>query len=277
MSIYNDSFKHMSKTLTETMEHISQVQKELAISATFSYADTIAKVMEPYRNLSKTLQKSFSISFSNIMDPYISELTQTISNSICNNLNETLRNSVYFQELSSAFRNITPGELDFISHSHTYDSTEIVGGLPRDEDDFVIADESIVKTYNLPKSVYIHLGNHRVKIPTPTFIAIIGIILNTIVSISLAIAQSNSSQAAQTEQIQIEEAQLQLQNSQNELLQQFLHNVDVSSSSEAESIRELKEAVEEQNKQFSQIQDTTASTAKDLDSSEEAEDTDGSK
>ncbi len=277
MSIYNDSFKHMSKTLTETMEHISQVQKELAISATFSYADTIAKVMEPYRNLSKTLQKSFSISFSNIMDPYISELTQTISNSICNNLNETLRNSVSFQELSSALRNITPGELNFISHSHTYDSTEIVGGLPGDEDDFVIADESIVKTYDLPKSVYIHLGNHRVKIPTPTFVAIIGIILNTIVSISLAIAQSNSSQAAQTKQMQIEEAQLQLQNSQNELLQQLLHNVDVSSSSEAESIRELKEAVEEQNKQFSQIQDTTASIAKDLDSSEEAEDTDGSK
>ena len=277
MSIYNDSFKHMRKTLTETMEHISQVQKELAISATFSYADTIAKVMEPYRNLSKTLQKSFSISFSNIMDPYISELTQTISNSICNNLNETLRNSVSFQELSSALRNITPGELNFISHSHTYDSTEIVGGLPGDEDDFVIADESIVKTYDLPKSVYIHLGNHRVKIPTPTFVAIIGIILNTIVSISLAIAQSNSSQAAQTKQMQIEEAQLQLQNSQNELLQQLLHNVDVSSSSEAESIKELKEAVEEQNKQFSQIQDTTASIAKDLDSSGEAEDTDGSK
>jgi hypothetical protein len=57
----------------------------------------------------------------------------------------------------------------------------------------------------------------------------------------------------------------------------ILHNVDVSSSSEAESIKELKETVEEQNKQFPQIQDTTASTAKDLDSSEEAEDTDSSK
>ena len=77
--------------------------------------------------------------------------------------------------------------------------------------------------------------------------------------------------------MQIEEAQFQLQRSQNELLQQLLHNVDVSFSSEAESIKELKEAVEEQNKQFSQIQDTTASTAKDLDSSEEVEDTDSSK
>lgn len=51
----------------------------------------------------------------------------------------------------------------------------------------------------------------------------------------------------------------------------------VSSSSEAESIKELKEAVEKQNKQFSQIQGTIASTARDLDSSEEAEDTDSSK
>lgn len=89
----------------------------------------------------------------------------------------------------------------------------------------------------------------------------------------IAIAQSNSSQSEQIKQTQIEESQFELQRAQNDLLRQLLCDIDASSSSEAELIKELKETVEEQNKQFSQIQDISLSIEEDLDNSEEAEDT----
>lgn len=56
--------------------------------------------------------------------------------------------------------------------------------------------------------------------------------------------------------MQIEEAQLQLQQAQNKMLYQLLHNIDVSFSSEAHAITELKGTVEERNSRISQMQDT---------------------
>lgn len=74
--------------------------------------------------------------------------------------------------------------------------------------------------------------------------------------------------------IRIEESQLELQRSQNEMLQQLLHNIDASSSSKAETIKELKETVEELNKQYSQTQDTCSPVEAGNDNSESNEDTD---
>ncbi|MFR4634094.1 MAG: hypothetical protein ACLT8I_16475 [Blautia faecis] len=75
--------------------------------------------------------------------------------------------------------------------------------------------------------------------------------------------------------IRIEESQLELQRSQNEMLQQLLHNMrDASSSSKAETIKELKETVEELNKQYSQTQDTCSPVEAGNDNSESTEDTD---
>ena len=227
------------------------------------------EIVKPYKQF---LQSYTPAMFSSLADS-LSQMSEAITASVrdnitagmYNSLNESLKAIISLQDFQQQLADSAP-------ESNCPDNFSDLS-----EDDFVIADESVIKTYELPDSVYIPLGNHRIKIPTSTFVAIIGIILSAMVSISLSIIQSKSSQATQTKQMQIEEAQLQLQRSQNELLQQLLHNVDVSSSSEAESIKELKEAVEEQNKQFSQIQDTTVSTAKDLDSSEEAEDTDSSK
>ena len=74
--------------------------------------------------------------------------------------------------------------------------------------------------------------------------------------------------------IRIEEAQLELQHAQNEMLQQLLHDIDTSSSSEAETIKELKETVEELNKQYSQTQDTCSPVEAGNDNPESTEDTD---
>ena len=68
--------------------------------------------------------------------------------------------------------------------------------------------------------------------------------------------------------------QLELQRAQNEMLQQLLHNIDTSSSSEAETIKELKKTVEELNKQYSQTQDTCSPVEEGTDNSKSTEDTD---
>lgn len=82
------------------------------------------------------------------------------------------------------------------------------------------------------------------------------------------------SQEDQIKQTQIEETQIELQRAQNEILQQLLHNIDTSSSSEAEAIKELQKTVEEQNKQYSQNQDTCLSVEEDNDNSKLTKDTD---
>ena len=74
--------------------------------------------------------------------------------------------------------------------------------------------------------------------------------------------------------MQIEEAQLELQRAQNEMLQQLLHNIDVSLSSEAQTIKELQETVEELHKQYSQTQDTCSPVEEGTDNSKSTEDTD---
>lgn len=270
MSAYDDSVKRINEVLIKNMEPIIQIQKTLSTSVISSNTKIIAKALEPYRNLSQVIQNSLSTSFSNIIESSLSGLSQNVSKSMHDALNEALKSTDFSKEWSYALHDITPN-LDFASRSHAYDSSEKLGGLPEeDNDDFVIVDEDAIKTYELPDSVCIPLGNCRIKLPTSIFIAIIGII----VTIFIPISQSLSSSKSAKQQLEIEQTQAKLLKFQNDTLQQLLHNVDVSFSSEAEAIRELKEAVEEQGKQCSQIQDTNSLTSEDFGTSAEVEDTD---
>ena len=108
--------------------------------------------------------------------------------------------------------------------------------------------------------------------------SIIETIISAIISISIAIASSDSSVIeTQNRQLQVEEAQFQLQCSQNEILRQLLHDIDTSSSSEAQSLKELQETVEELHKQYSQTQDTCLPVEEGTDNSKSTEDTDNQK
>ena len=209
---------------------------------------------------------SLTESFSKMSEIMTATIRENITTGVYNNLNESLKQSLSLLELQKQFLNLPP-ELHF--HS---DLSEDLGGLP--EDDFVIVDDTTVKTYELPDSVYIPIGNNRIKMPTSFLLALIDLIISTILTISIAIAQSNSSRTEQINQMQIEESQLELQHAQNEMLQQLLHNIDTSSSSEAETIKELKKTVEELNKQCSPTQDTCSPVEADNDNSESTEDTD---
>ena len=225
-----------------------------------------ARIIDAY---TPTMVASLTDSLSKMSEIMTATVRENITTGVYNNLNESLKQSLSLLELQNQFLSVPP---ELLFHSGRADRPEDLGGLP--EDDFVIVDETAAKTYELPDSVYIPVGNSRIKMSTSFLLALIDLIINTILTISIAIAQSNSSQAEQIKQVQIEESQLELQQAQNEMLQQLLHDIDTSSSSEAETIKELKETVEELNKQYSQTQDTCSPVEAGNDNSESTEDTD---
>lgn len=239
----------------------------------YQIAQLQEEIVKPYRQLFRlytpSMVASFTESLSKMSDIMTTTIQENITTGVYNNLNESLKQSLSLLELQKQFLNLPP-ELHF--HSDLSNYSEDLGGLP--EDDFVIVDDTTVKTYELPDSVYIPIGNNRIKMPTSFLLALIDLIISTILTISIAIAQSNSSRTEQINQMQIEESQLELQRAQNEMLQQLLHNIDTSSSSEAETIKELKKTVEELNKQCSPTQDTCSPVEADNDNSESTEDTD---
>lgn len=239
----------------------------------YQIAQLQEEIVKPYRQLFRlytpSMVASFTESLSKMSDIMTTTIRENITTGVYNNLNESLKQSLSLLELQKQFLNLPP-ELHF--HSDLSNYSEDLGGLP--EDDFVIVDDTTVKTYELPDSVYIPIGNNRIKMPTSFLLALIDLIISTILTISIAIAQSNSSRTEQINQMQIEESQLELQRAQNEMLQQLLHNIDTSSSSETETIKELKKTVEELNKQCSPTQDTCSPVEADNDNSESTEDTD---
>ena len=239
----------------------------------YQIAQLQEEIVKPYRQLFRlytpSMVASFTESLSKMSDIITTTIRENITIGVYNNLNESLKQSLSLLELQKQFLNLPP---ELHSHSDLSNYSEDLGGLP--EDDFVIVDDTTVKTYELPDSVYIPIGNNRIKMPTSFLLALIDLIISTILTISIAIAQSNSSRTEQINQMQIEESQLELQRAQNEMLQQLLHNIDTSSSSEAETIKELKKTVEELNKQCSPTQDTCSPVEADNDNSESTEDTD---
>ena len=254
--------------------HLQDIFSSNSINAQFHQlqADFLlpyARIIDAY---TPTMVASLTESLSKMSEIMTATIQKNITTGVYKNLNESLKQSLSLLELQKQFLNLPP-ELHF--HSDLSNYSEDLGGLP--EDDFVIVDDTTVKTYELPDSVYIPIGNNRIKMPTSFLLALIDLIISTILTISIAIAQSNSSRTEPINQMQIEESQLELQRAQNEMLQQLLHNIDTSSSSEAETIKELKKTVEELNKQCSPTQDTCSPVEEDTDNSKSTEDTDTQK
>lgn len=239
----------------------------------YQIAQLQEEIVKPYRQLFRlytpTMVASLTESLSKMSEIMTATVRENITTGVYNNLNESLKQSLSLLELQNQFLSVPP---ELLFHSDFSNYPKDLGGLS--EDDFAIVDDTTVKTYELPDSVYIPIGNNRIKMPTSFLLALIDLIISTILTISIAIAQSNSSQSDQIKQVQIEESQLELQRAKNEMLQQLLHNIDTSSSSEAETIKELKKTVEELNKQCSPTQDTCSPVEADNDNSESTEDTD---
>lgn len=269
----------LSPELQETMKRISNIHLECVqnILPSIATPSQIQQIQETLAAPYKELIQSYSSIMSSSVAFQLSQLSESLNSAIHDNvraglystLSESLKNAFPYHELQQQILNLTPA---LHIPSKTLDYPENLGGLPKD--DYVIVDEQAINAYELPDSVYIPIGNSRIKMPTSFLLDLISLIISTVLTISIAIAQSNSPQPEQIKQVQIEEAQLELQRAQNEMLQQLLHNIDVSLSSEAETIKELQETVEELHKQYSQTQDTCSPAEGDTDNSKSTEDTD---
>ena len=226
--------------------------------------------------LSPDFQKSLStisdIQFdSSALYASLAQMAESIDSTIRENITANMNTILYNLSQNLSF---LPTQQELLSiTSKLLDCSKELSNSS--DDDYVIVDEQAIKTYELPDSVYIPVGNSRIKIPTSILFSIIETIISAIISISIAIASSDSSVIeTQNRQLQVEEAQFQLQCSQNEILRQLLHDIDTSSSSEAQSLKELQETVEELHKQYSQTQDTCLPVEEGTDNSKSTEDTD---
>ena len=160
------------------------------------------EIAKPYRQIfqlyTPTMVASLTESLSKMSEIMTATVRENITTGVYNNLNESLKQSLSLLELQNQFLSVPP---ELLFHSDFSNYSEDLGGLS--EDDFVIVDDTTVKTYKLPDSVYIPIGNNRIKMPTSFLLALIDLIISTILTISIAIAQSNSSQSDQIKQVQI--------------------------------------------------------------------------
>lgn len=264
----------LSSALQDSLNRISHMYDDY-LQTIFSSDSITSQIGHLQEEMFKSYKQFFQLYTPSIISSLTNSLSimseamtaavrDNITTSMYNNLSESLKTMISLQSLQQQLIDIAP--------EPSFDHPDNLNNLP--EDDFVIVDESAVKIYEFPDCIYIPIGNSRIKMPTSILLTIINLIISTIITISIAVVQFNSSQEDQIKQTQIEETQIELQRAQNGILQQLLHNIDTSSSSEAEAIKELQKTVEEQNKQYSQNQGTCLSVEEDNDNSKSTKDTD---
>ena len=60
MSDYNDSLKRMTKIMSDSLLCTSQFHKAVTSSTAFATTQSVAKIMEPYRNLCDNFKTAYS-------------------------------------------------------------------------------------------------------------------------------------------------------------------------------------------------------------------------
>ena len=123
------------------------------------------------------------LGFPNCLNLLNSAIHDNVRAGLYSTLSESLKNDFSYRELQQQILNLTPA---LRIPSKPLDYPEDLGGLPKD--DYVIVDEQAVNAYELPDSVYIPIGNSRIKMPTSFLLELISLIVSTVLTISIAIA-----------------------------------------------------------------------------------------
>lgn len=265
MSDYINFPNHTNDVLKNMINSMCQPQKAIydALVPANAIQDLINQMTQPYQEISKHICPTFSLP--------LTELSHNISKEMIDTLKISFDASVISNELTESIRRICIApELVSVLNGHTYNFPEDLGGLPTD-DDFVTVDETAVKTYELSDSIAIPIDNNRIKISTSNFIALVSLIIQFVLSIISMIPSAPTE--SETKQIQAEETQILLLESQNQILCELFHNIDLSSSSQAEVLQSLKENVEAQNTAISDLEESLDSIQQSLDSMSESENT----
>lgn len=124
----------------------------------YQIAQLQEEIVKPYRQLFRlytpTMVASLTESLSKMSEIMTATVRENITTGVYNNLNESLKQSLSLLELQNQFLSVPP---ELLFHSDFSNYSKDLGGLS--EDDFVIVDDTTVKTYELPDSVYIPQQN----------------------------------------------------------------------------------------------------------------------
>lgn len=248
--------KELQQILNANKEWGNQIKPSLIPSI-----ELISSILEPYAKMREQVLEP-ALQLRKALAPY-EELrrTFTISHEVCQAIREISErswqphetfstsvlkrvNSYIFSDAIDATRQIL-NEFDFsqITTEQTDSNRKMDLQLFGDkDDDYVTADESLVKEFDLTKPISIPTGNKRIKITTSDFIALLALILSILTCVKSEI--SASADATQVQQIiETEQERNQIEQERNEILYDFLDSVDTSNSSDSESVEFLTESV----------------------------------
>lgn len=264
MSNYDDSFKRIHQIISESLLPTVQIQKILTSSPAFSTAENISKILEPYRNLGKAFKAAYSNPISDALNSCMSEpLAKALSASVNRSISNSLKNNPNFKEFSSILDNVTP-ELIFSSLSNAYDFSE-TSDKASQNNDCIVLDAAVCETYNLPTSIATPINTQKRQISETNYFAIITLIVAIISGIIVPAVNSYlQSKPSESELIRNE-----LLHTQNEILEQFVSNTEISDAKKLKTINELKQSVEE----LAQCQENSDKSEEHLDNRKTVEDT----
>ena len=259
---HDDSFNRINKIIKDAMSPIYNSQRFVydSLAPCRSIQNLVSELMHPFNELVEKYNRSFSYLFTDISDTVSKEISDALKDSFCKPLaNNELTESIH--------RLLTAPDLINVQKRHTYDFPEDLSGLPID-DDYVVIDKSDNKEYEIPDKIAISIGHSRIKIKTSDFISILLTIISIFVSISISVFQYSEAQTKseiEIEQKQNDEFYNQLLQSQNQMLRDLLHDIDLSSSSQAEVLQSLKESVESHNSAISDLAESLDSIQQSID------------
>lgn len=188
--------------------HDIMCSAELSVSKTEAIiSDIISAFAQSFPdtiNSTKTLVSSMADAFSEITDAQISAISNLVSS------------------MASVFEN-------FHNSSNSL------------EDDFVIADQKLTKEFEIPDTIAVPIGHKRVRIKTELFLSIlISIFFGLVGCIQTGL---NNQQSIKSEK-NYQDSLLQIEEERNQIIHDFLDSIDLSSSSQSDSIDSVLKSIE---------------------------------
>lgn len=211
---------------------------------------SIASMSQEYaKNLKLQFPKMFSIGIDN---DAIIHLSKQLTSSIPSVVSEDLSHFV----LSSLSYNIDVEGLRTAMSESISSVVKTAGELsiPPDEtdEDYVTADETTIREWNIPDTIAVPIGHHRIRMRTDIFVTILSSIVIPILFgiagqiVDLHEAYINAK--TETQRIEVERERNNLIQENNRLLSQclnLLNSTDASNSSESDQIESWKEGLPE--------------------------------
>lgn len=217
--------KEYQKLISESLKPVTEITRSFTV---------LQEKLSPfYTSQMQDLAKLYNSNIAASMSAIVNKLCycKTLDNQA------VLRNfSIAMQE---AFQNI-----DF-QKSLSEDLSSINEHEPQcfDEsaEDYVTLDETSAKEWDIPETIAIPIGNHKIRIGTDLFVSVLLTVFFGLLSFIYTI--SSDYQSSKSEET-FRKSQIQLEKEENQILSDIRDSIDTSNSSDAESINKLLDSID---------------------------------